>query len=124
MLTPSPATLRNLVDEYEAALAGAAGDPVAHQRAEDLAYTLCVSTGTREVRLALESARRRLGAAQGAAQGAAAAAVGSTPVPAASVPTTSIRPPADAAPSAVGQVPVARAGGAGSGAALCGDAPQ
>ncbi|GGX89426.1 hypothetical protein GCM10010358_49210 [Streptomyces minutiscleroticus] len=120
MLTPSPATLRNLVDEYEAALAGAAGDPVAHQRAEDLAYTLCVSTGTREVRLALESARRRLGAAQGAA----AAAVGSTPVPAASVPTTSIRPPADAAPSAVGQVPVARAGGAGSGAALCGDAPQ
>ena len=62
---PHPAILRTLVEEYEAlvaegteeALTGAGG------RAQDLAYTLCVSTGTREVAHALEAARRRLAAA-------------------------------------------------------------
>ncbi|EGX57522.1 hypothetical protein SZN_22396 [Streptomyces zinciresistens K42] len=66
MLTPHPTMLRGLVEEYEALMAqehtgdGSAGrDP----RALDLAYTLCVSTGTRETGPALETARRLLAAA-------------------------------------------------------------
>ncbi|NYV74235.1 DUF5133 domain-containing protein, partial [Streptomyces sp. UH6] len=49
MLTPHPATLRKLVDEYHALLAEEAerGGPRTGRRSEDLAYTLCVSTGTR-----------------------------------------------------------------------------
>ncbi|MEU1040671.1 DUF5133 domain-containing protein [Streptomyces sp. NPDC005907] len=64
MLMPHPETLRRLVEEYEA-LAGQAADTTGKppQRAQDLAYTLCVSTGTREVRLALAAARRQLAAA-------------------------------------------------------------
>ncbi|MFD3376378.1 MULTISPECIES: DUF5133 domain-containing protein [unclassified Streptomyces] len=67
MLMPHPATLRRLVDEYEALIApggesGAVAKP--DQRAQDLAYTLCVSTGTRDVRRALERARRHLAAAR------------------------------------------------------------
>ncbi|MCZ4507661.1 DUF5133 domain-containing protein [Streptomyces sp. ActVer] len=67
MLMPHPATLRRLVDEYEALIAPEGeGDAVAKpdQRAQDLAYTLCVSTGTRDVRRALERARRHLAAAR------------------------------------------------------------
>ncbi|MGA5508831.1 DUF5133 domain-containing protein [Streptomyces umbrinus] len=65
MLMPHPATLRRLVDEYEALIvpeggSGAVVEP--DQRAQDLAYTLCVSTGTRDVRRALERARRHLAA--------------------------------------------------------------
>ncbi|MDL5199406.1 DUF5133 domain-containing protein [Streptomyces sp. ALI-76-A] len=65
MLIPHPAFLRELVEKYEALAAeeaapGAAGG---NPRARDLAYTLCVSTGTRDVRLALETARRLLTAA-------------------------------------------------------------
>ncbi|MET9393067.1 DUF5133 domain-containing protein [Streptomyces sp. NPDC006624] len=62
MLRPHPAVLRRLVDEYEtltAADAGA-GPAQASARARDLAYTLCVSTGTRDVRHALEEAHRWL----------------------------------------------------------------
>ncbi|MCF3137008.1 DUF5133 domain-containing protein [Streptomyces olivochromogenes] len=64
MLMPHPATLRKLVDEYESLLAEepAAGARTTGPRAQDLAYTLCVSTGTREVRLALEAARSQLAA--------------------------------------------------------------
>ncbi|MFI6277822.1 DUF5133 domain-containing protein [Streptomyces sp. NPDC050988] len=67
---PHPATLRRLVDEYEALIAaegegegegGAVAKP--DRRAQDRAYTLCVSTGTRDVRCALERARRHLAAA-------------------------------------------------------------
>ncbi|GAA2594176.1 DUF5133 domain-containing protein [Streptomyces lienomycini] len=62
MLMPHPAVLRGLLEEYEAAAvnepADAAGEP--GPRTRDLAYTLCVSTGTRDVRRALESARRHL----------------------------------------------------------------
>ncbi|WP_221353784.1 DUF5133 domain-containing protein [Streptomyces beigongshangae] len=66
MLMPHPATLRKLVEEYEAITAHRAGSGAAKpdQRAQDLEYTLCVSTGTRDVRSALEVARRRLAAAQ------------------------------------------------------------
>ncbi|MFF8316205.1 DUF5133 domain-containing protein [Streptomyces bobili] len=61
MLMPHPAVLRTLVDEYEATKAsGPAEDDT---RAQDLAYTLCVSTGTREVDRALEVARGWLAAA-------------------------------------------------------------
>lgn len=65
MLMPHPATLRRLVDEYEALIdpedeGGAVAKP--DQRVQDLAYTLCVSTGTRDVRRALERARRHLSA--------------------------------------------------------------
>ncbi|WAU81752.1 DUF5133 domain-containing protein [Streptomyces sp. Qhu-G9] len=66
MLMPHPATLRKLVEEYEALIAREAENGAAktNQRSQDLAYTLCVSTGTRDVRLALEKARRQLAAAQ------------------------------------------------------------
>ncbi|MFI9549043.1 DUF5133 domain-containing protein [Streptomyces sp. NPDC052016] len=62
MLMPHPAVLRKLVDEYEAATAGGSAE-AKNARAQDLAYTLCVSTGTRDVTLALEAARRWLAAA-------------------------------------------------------------
>ncbi|MGV9557020.1 DUF5133 domain-containing protein [Streptomyces sp. NPDC003401] len=61
MLMPHPAVLRTLVAEYEAA--AATGSAEADTRAQDLAYTLCVSTGTREVARALEVARGWLVAA-------------------------------------------------------------
>ncbi|MFJ8630757.1 DUF5133 domain-containing protein [Streptomyces sp. NPDC093568] len=67
MLMPHPAMLRRLVEEYEALMAhegdGAAGRGGRDLRAQDLAYTLCVSTGTREVGQALRTARRLLAAA-------------------------------------------------------------
>lgn len=63
MLKPHPTVLRRLVEEYEAALAAAtAGTPDAARTARitDLEYTLCVSTGTRDVRHALTTAHRWL----------------------------------------------------------------
>ena len=61
MLIPNLARLRTLVDEYEALRAHeAATGPAAAARVRDLAYTLCVSTGTRDVRHALEAAHRLL----------------------------------------------------------------
>ncbi|WP_338900070.1 DUF5133 domain-containing protein [Streptomyces sp. TG1A-60] len=69
MLTPHPATLRRLIDEYESLVAheGERSDPQSARRTQDLAYTLCVSTGTRDVRRALDAARRQLAAAQATA---------------------------------------------------------
>ncbi|KAA0940565.1 DUF5133 domain-containing protein [Streptomyces apricus] len=66
MLMPHPATLRKLVEEYEALVARRAetGAAKPDQRTQDLEYTLCVSTGTRDVRSALDRARRHLAAAQ------------------------------------------------------------
>ncbi|MFF1444571.1 DUF5133 domain-containing protein [Streptomyces sp. NPDC058295] len=55
---PLPATLRRLVKDYEA-LAADESVAAAHQssaRLRDLAYTLCVSTGTREISEALQFA--------------------------------------------------------------------
>ncbi|MER8225113.1 DUF5133 domain-containing protein [Streptomyces sp. NPDC094143] len=65
MLRPHPAVLRRLVDEYEALSAAEASRATAEvsARARDLAYTLCVSTGTRDVRHALEAAHQWLAAA-------------------------------------------------------------
>ncbi|MET7600315.1 DUF5133 domain-containing protein [Streptomyces sp. NPDC004082] len=64
MLMPHPETLRKLVEEYEALADQEAADAVGRpgQRAQDLAYTLCVSTGTRDVRRALAAARQQLAA--------------------------------------------------------------
>ncbi|MEV8433352.1 DUF5133 domain-containing protein [Streptomyces sp. HUAS 31] len=68
MLTPHPAILRRLVEEYEALMAHKGEVPDAGRRRElrvqDLAYTLCVSTGTREVGQALARARDMLAAAR------------------------------------------------------------
>ncbi|MFJ1969758.1 DUF5133 domain-containing protein [Streptomyces sp. NPDC087903] len=65
MLIPHPGFLHRLVDEYETLraeeAARAAREP--SPRARDLAYTLCVSTGTREVTRALEAARSLIEAA-------------------------------------------------------------
>ncbi|GGY34372.1 DUF5133 domain-containing protein [Streptomyces djakartensis] len=73
MLRPNPAVLRRLVEEYEALAASeAASEPaVRSARTRDLAYTLCVSTGTRDVELALELAHQWLAAAPPVARGTA-----------------------------------------------------
>ncbi|MEV6580949.1 DUF5133 domain-containing protein [Streptomyces sp. NPDC051582] len=60
-----PAVLARLVEEYEMVSQLRAGDrrePL-RQRLEDVVYTLCVSTGTRDVEAALASARERMAAA-------------------------------------------------------------
>ncbi|MFE6225343.1 MULTISPECIES: DUF5133 domain-containing protein [unclassified Streptomyces] len=62
MLMAHPAVLRNLIEEYETLKvlqAGNGGEEV-RRRMDDLAYTLCVSTGTRDVDAALIAARHRL----------------------------------------------------------------
>ncbi|MFK0286043.1 DUF5133 domain-containing protein [Streptomyces sp. NPDC090499] len=56
---PHPATLRRLVDDYERAHAA---QPVPDPAARDLAYTLCVITGTRDIAAALAKARHLLAA--------------------------------------------------------------
>ncbi|MER7661515.1 MULTISPECIES: DUF5133 domain-containing protein [unclassified Streptomyces] len=62
MLMAHPVVLQNLVEEYEAlrALHAEKSSPDVQRRMEDVAYTLCVSTGTRDVEAALIAARRRL----------------------------------------------------------------
>ncbi len=62
MLMTHPAVLQNLVDEYLAlrAVHAEQGGVEARRRMNDTAYTLCVSTGTRDVDTALMIARRQL----------------------------------------------------------------
>ncbi|MCX5232827.1 DUF5133 domain-containing protein [Streptomyces sp. NPDC006553] len=62
MLMAHPVVLSKLVEEYEAlsVLHAEDGSPEVRRRMEDLAYTLCVSTGTRDVDTALVAARHRL----------------------------------------------------------------
>jgi hypothetical protein len=67
-----PTVLRTLVERYEAlrALAGRHGaegtdgggnvDPHVGQQLQDTVYTLCVSTGTREIGQALTAAREHM----------------------------------------------------------------
>jgi hypothetical protein len=57
-----PAVLRNLIEQYEAlrTLHAESGSPEARRRMDDVAYTLCVSTGTRDVDAALIAARHQL----------------------------------------------------------------
>ena len=62
MLLAHPAVLADLIAQYEAlhALHAEDGSPEARQRLDDVAYTLCVSTGTRDVDAALIAARHHL----------------------------------------------------------------
>ncbi|WP_077063268.1 DUF5133 domain-containing protein [Streptomyces sp. MP131-18] len=72
MLMAHPDVLRNLIDQYETLgllHTEGADDPEVRQRREDVAYTLCVSTGTRDVDAALAAARHQRAVA-GAGDGA------------------------------------------------------
>ncbi|MFI6206308.1 DUF5133 domain-containing protein [Streptomyces sp. NPDC051041] len=63
MLMAHPAVLRDLIEQYEAlaALEASEADSArVRQRMEDVAYTLCVSTGTRDIDTALIAARHQL----------------------------------------------------------------
>ncbi|MFF2993719.1 DUF5133 domain-containing protein [Streptomyces sp. NPDC057950] len=62
MLMAHPVVLRNLVEQYVTlrALHAENGSAQARRRMADLAYTLCVSTGTSDVDTALVAARHRL----------------------------------------------------------------
>ncbi|CAL9610394.1 DUF5133 domain-containing protein [Streptomyces sp. enrichment culture] len=62
MLMAHPAVLTKLIEEYTALskLDAHNGGPEVRQRMEDVAYTLCVSTGTRDIDAALVAARHRL----------------------------------------------------------------
>ncbi|MFH9707012.1 DUF5133 domain-containing protein [Streptomyces luteogriseus] len=62
MLLAHPVVLNNLIEQYETlrALHAESSTPETRQRMEDVAYTLCVSTGTRDIEAALVAARHRL----------------------------------------------------------------
>ncbi|MBR8639832.1 DUF5133 domain-containing protein [Streptomyces tuirus] len=83
MLRPHPAVLRRLVDEYEALSAVEAVSRPADvsARTRDLAYTLCVSTGTRDVERALELAHQWLATPPAAAREAAPLITGEQRMP-------------------------------------------
>lgn len=63
MLMAHPAVLRNLIDQYEQLKHVEDGDSEARQRLDDVAYTLCVSTGTRDIETGLIAARQQLSGA-------------------------------------------------------------
>ncbi|MYT73833.1 uncharacterized protein DUF5133 [Streptomyces sp. PsTaAH-137] len=62
MLLAHPAVLTRLLEQYATLLALNAeeGSPEARRRMEDIAYTLCVTTGTRDIDSALVAARHQL----------------------------------------------------------------
>ncbi|MFC8270626.1 DUF5133 domain-containing protein [Streptomyces cinereoruber] len=61
MLMAHPTVLKDLVERYETLLPQTEdGSAEAHRRLEDVTYTLCVSTGTRDIDNALATARRQL----------------------------------------------------------------
>ncbi|MEE1754563.1 DUF5133 domain-containing protein [Streptomyces sp. SP18CS02] len=62
MLMAHPAVLAKLIEEYETlkGLHAQADTPQVRRRLEDVTYTLCVSTGTRDGESALAAARRQL----------------------------------------------------------------
>lgn len=66
MLMAHPAVLQELVETYEALelLHARQGKAEVRRRMDDVAYTLCVSTGTRDVDAALAAARHRRPGAQ------------------------------------------------------------
>ncbi|MEU9292222.1 DUF5133 domain-containing protein [Streptomyces sp. NPDC048266] len=59
MLMAHPTVLRDLVERYETLLRAEDGSDRA-RRLEDVTYTLCVTTGTRDIDAALAAARRQL----------------------------------------------------------------
>ncbi|MFG2891213.1 DUF5133 domain-containing protein [Streptomyces sp. NPDC048248] len=62
MLIAHPAVLRDLVEQYETLrlLHAQEGSSTVRRQLEDVTYTLCVSTGTRDGDAALAAARRQL----------------------------------------------------------------
>lgn len=62
MLMAHPAVLRPLVEEYKAlvTLLSSQDSAESRQRLEDVSYTLCVATGTRDIDGALVAARSHL----------------------------------------------------------------
>ncbi|MEU9591489.1 DUF5133 domain-containing protein [Streptomyces sp. NPDC048219] len=62
MLMAHPAVLTDLLKQYASlqALHAENGTPEARQRLEDVSYTLCVATGTRDIESALVAARHQL----------------------------------------------------------------
>ncbi|MER7807609.1 DUF5133 domain-containing protein [Streptomyces sp900116325] len=62
MLMAHPAVLRNLIEQYETlmVLEAESGARDARQRMRDVAYTLCVATGTGDIDSALVAARHQL----------------------------------------------------------------
>ncbi|WP_405592196.1 DUF5133 domain-containing protein [Streptomyces sp. NBC_01190] len=77
MMWAHPAVLRELIERYER-LSDQVGSgdatPQVSTRLRDTAYTLCVSTGTRDVDAALAAARSRLVVAEAAGGQTAGAA--------------------------------------------------
>lgn len=70
MLLAHPAVLCELVARYESLCAAAQERAVApdlKRRLDDVTYTLCVTTGTRQLEHALAAARARLAATAGTA---------------------------------------------------------
>ncbi|GGX90927.1 hypothetical protein GCM10010358_51160 [Streptomyces minutiscleroticus] len=94
MLMAHPAVLSDLIKQYEAltALNAQDGDETARQRLEDVTYTLCVATGTRDIDSALVAARHRL--------------PGARPHDDSQVPSPAAGVPAQASAEAVPAVPV------------------
>ena len=66
MLMAHPALLTDLLERYEAlsVLHAEEGSAGARQRLEDVSYTLCIATGTRDIDSALAAARRQLSGAR------------------------------------------------------------
>jgi hypothetical protein len=75
MLMAHPAVLKDLVEQYETlhTLHAEKGSTNSRQRLEDVSYTLCVSTGARDVEAALKAARQRLAEAAQVTRNAVAA---------------------------------------------------
>ncbi|ANB04048.1 hypothetical protein SAM40697_6840 [Streptomyces ambofaciens] len=71
MLMAHPAVLKDLIEQYETlqTLHAERGTEETRRRMEDVAYTLCVSTGTRDIDSAFLAARRRLDSAVPAQDG-------------------------------------------------------
>ncbi|MEV7194586.1 DUF5133 domain-containing protein [Streptomyces sp. NPDC093510] len=62
MLMAHPVVLKDLIEEYETLrmLHAESGTEQARQRMDDVAYTLCVATGTRDIDAALVAGRHQL----------------------------------------------------------------
>lgn len=60
MLQAHPTVLRHLLTEYEALRDSEQHSPEARRHLEDLSYTLCIVTGTRDIDSAVSAARRDL----------------------------------------------------------------
>ncbi|MEV4947368.1 DUF5133 domain-containing protein [Streptomyces sp. NPDC053755] len=67
MLMAHPAVLKDLVERYETLriLHAEGASAEVRRRMEDVTYTLCVSTGTRDIDAALAAAHGRLSALPG-----------------------------------------------------------